>query len=71
MTNDRCAELPNTSTSLQLDRAAADLGAKLAIRAVHTMATLAWPRWQRQQQASARASHYQRRGEVEHRPAPV
>jgi hypothetical protein len=37
-----CAELPNTPTSLRLDRAAVDLGAKLGIRTVHTMATR-WP----------------------------
>jgi hypothetical protein len=41
-------------------------------RAVHTIDHwLGWSTWRRRHQARAKTSHYRRRGQVEHRPAPT
>jgi SRSO17 transposase len=46
--------------------------AKLVINTVHTIDHwLNWSRWRRRHQARAKTSHYRRRGQLEHRPAPT
>jgi SRSO17 transposase len=46
--------------------------AKLVINALHSLDHwLGWSDWRRRHQARAKTSHYRRRGQLEHRPAPT
>jgi SRSO17 transposase len=46
--------------------------AKLVINSVHSLDHwLGWSQWRRRHQKRAKTSHYRRRGQLEHRPAPT
>jgi SRSO17 transposase len=46
--------------------------ARLVINAAHTIDHwLSWSQWRRRHQKRAKTSHYRRRGQLEHRPAPT